>query len=316
MTHSTTVKKSARRKSRRPNTEAVPGRETLPFPDDEVFTCADCGMGIGRAEEMFNLPCNPVTVTKDRLRSLVHCKPCAENSANGAQVGKKGSGIFPLQMTIGKMTAVAPRNDSRQPPQGKKRPTSKDTDSDDSALTAKRQRIRQEKDDLIVSWAFTYATTAFGDLVKDVAPKSLFGFCGISVCGFRFPEGEDRQPSFLTRTDGELVAICPRCAAILGRIARQNRDDNRFKRLLSTRDLKLAKEIAARMTTGLDTRPRGKRSPLGGIMTEEKRKKKKEKQARNLQNRERKREENRERSLSHGGGKKQQTQGKGKKKRG
>lgn len=312
MTRAMTVKKSVRRKNDRP--EAVPGRLTLSFPDDEVFTCADCDMGIGRAEEMYNLPCNPETVTKDRLLSLVRCKVCAEKSANGVRVGEKGSGIFPLQMTIARMGSVVPRKDSRRLPQGKRRPTHKGKKSDDSALTGKRQRIRREKDDHIISWAFTYARTSFGDLVEDVAPKNQFGFCGVSVCGHRFPEEGGRQPSFLTRTDGELVAICPRCAAILGRIARQNRDDNRFKRLLSTRDLKLAQEIAARMTTGLDTRPRSKRSPLGANMSEEK---KREKKARNLRNREQKREENRQRALSHGGGKKkQQSQGKGKKGRG
>lgn len=314
MTRAMTVKKNTRRKNGRPNTEAVPGRETLPFPDDEVFTCADCGMGIGCAEEMFNLPCNPVTVTKEHLLSLVRCKPCAESSADGTRVGGKGSGVFPLQMTIARMGAVVRRKDSRQPPQGKKHPTSKDKESDDSALTAKRQRIRREKDDHIISWAFTYAKSCFGDLVEDVTPKNQFGFCGVRVCGNRFPEEGGRQPSFLTRTDGELVAICPRCAAILRRIARQNRDDNRFKRLLSTRDLKLAQEIAARMTTGLDTRPRNNRSPLGANMSEEK---KRAKKLRNLRNRELKREENRQRALSHGGGKKkQQTQGKGRKGRG
>lgn len=67
------------------------------------FTCngEDC-LITERAEEMYNLSCDPLRITLAELRQKVRCRRCAEKIASkrNKRLGEPGCGVYPLAQTL------------------------------------------------------------------------------------------------------------------------------------------------------------------------------------------------------------------------
>lgn len=88
------------------NGEADPGDDRKDVVNEErggTFTCNGDGCLVTeRAEEMFNLSCDPLRVTAKELRPKVRCRRCAEDISRrrGKRLGEPGCGVYPLAQTL------------------------------------------------------------------------------------------------------------------------------------------------------------------------------------------------------------------------
>ncbi|HTM68829.1 MAG TPA: hypothetical protein VL426_06055 [Candidatus Binatia bacterium] len=79
------------------------GKDVAEERSEASFTCNgdDC-LITERAEEMFNLSCDPLRITLAELRQKVRCRRCAEKIASkrNKRVGEPGCGVYPLGQTL------------------------------------------------------------------------------------------------------------------------------------------------------------------------------------------------------------------------
>ena len=77
----------------------------------EIFACAaEACSQAGIAEEMYNIPCSPDTVTREALKKKVRCEPCANEHVRNERTvnGRPNATVFRLSDTLRLVDRFAP----------------------------------------------------------------------------------------------------------------------------------------------------------------------------------------------------------------
>jgi len=216
----------------------------------ESFTCNHelCRISgrpnIGTADDMFNLPCNPRKLKPEQLLALVVCRRCAGIIASdlGLHVKEPGCGTYPLKHTLALMKEAkdAPKVDYRE-----KRLRD---EQDYVAWILSRQKEREEAEAVkkLAPYAERFAFHAHETEASGWLPQAVEingnHFCGlpreIGCCS-----GEQPAERYIG-VRGQVVGICRVAALAFLRSYREHPQDGSYAKLLSTRDLAKAKEMA------------------------------------------------------------------------
>lgn len=233
--------------------DAVRGENRMADEQSERFSCKTAGCGnSGSAEQMYNKSCDPLRTTKEKLLTLVHCRTCAEAIATekGKRLREAGCGVYPLLRTlkmIEESQAVrAKREDMLKWVEGLKAAKKADYNQEQRQCQEEADRAEQRK--RIKDYAGDYAESEFCGPRTVALPASRLvagrHHCGLPIACCRHDRPADRFISVM----GDVVGICRLAAAIFTEVfqERDGRSDQRFRKLLSTGDLKQAEKFAAK----------------------------------------------------------------------
>ena len=219
---------------------------------DDRYSCQGDGcVNSGFAEQMYNTSCDPMRVTREKLLKLVRCKTCAETIAtgNGKLLREPGCGVYPLLRTLKKVDETESVRERREDllkwVEGLK--AAKRSDQEDVQRQRQAEEARAARRERVRTYASSYAgSELYGsrDIVPP-APRLVDGLhhCGLPISCCRHDAPIERFISHM----GEVVGICRLAAAIFTEVFQESDGgDQRFRRLLSTGDLKQAEKFAAR----------------------------------------------------------------------
>ncbi len=218
----------------------------------ESFTCTHelCRISgrpnIGTADDMFNLPCNPRKLTVEKLLTLVVCRRCAGIIASDLDLHVKepGCGTYPLKHTLTLMKEA-----KSSPPRVDYREQRLRAEQDYVSWILKRQKEREEADlaKKLLPYAEKLALQAPDAPAASWLPQAV-EINGRYCCGLPRDAGCCRGDQPVERyigVRGQVAGICQNAATAFLRCYREHPYDARFAKLLSTRDLDKAKEMAA-----------------------------------------------------------------------
>lgn len=219
---------------------------------DERFACqgTDC-RNSGSAEQMYNTSCDPMRVKRDKLLTLVRCRTCAEAiaTANGKLLREPGCGVYPLLRTLKKLeeneAVQSRREDLLRWVEGLK--ATKKAGQEEDQRRRQAEEARATRRERVKNYALAYARSELygSPTVAPPSPRMLGDQhgCGLPIACCRHDVPVERFISHM----GEVVGICRLAAAIFTEVFQaSDQDDRRFRRLLSTGDLKQAERFAAR----------------------------------------------------------------------
>ncbi len=219
----------------------------------ERFACKtpDC-RNSGYAEQMYNTSCDPMRTTPEKLLELVRCRTCAEAIASekGKRLREAGCGVYPLLRTLKMIEESKAVRDRREDMlkwvEGLK--AARKADHDQEQHQRQEEEARAEKRERVKSYANAYAESEFCGLRTVALPAARVEdgrhHCGLPIACCRHDRPAERFISVM----GDVVGICRLAAAIFTEVFQEHdgRNDQRYRKLLSTGDLKQAEKFAAK----------------------------------------------------------------------
>ncbi len=232
--------------------EAVREENRTDVKRGERFACKTAGCGSsGYAEQMYNTSCDPMRTTREKLAALVRCRTCAEAIASekGKRLREAGCGVYPLLRTLKMIEESQAVRDRREDMlkwvEGLK--ASRKADFDQVQRQQQEDDARAQRRERVKGYASAYAQSEFCGprTVALPVPRIEDGrhHCGLPLACCRHDRPAERFISVM----GDVVGICRLAAAIFTEVFQENdgRSDQRFRKLLSTGDLKQAEKFAS-----------------------------------------------------------------------
>jgi len=220
----------------------------------ELFRCRheDGCEAEGRAEEMYNTSCDPLTTPREKLLAKVRCAAHAAKIAekNGKGLRAPGCGVYPLCRTLKKMEEVesinAKRADMIRWVEGKK--AEQAAANRDAEKQQRIEEARFARQSAVRDYASRYAEAPVAGPSVVRLPTQRFladeretMTCGLPIACCR----HDRPAERFITSMGEVVGVCRLAAAVFTEVFKQHENDKRYRKLLSTGDWEQAARFAA-----------------------------------------------------------------------